>query len=239
MSTHNITYKNSNGARVAVAQPVLDHERRYYNSSGSRYPSPAVDDDIFSLSQAFQDEIDASPQMLKDLVAASEAVSHIGTRKDDKSDELRRRVARVEEEHLHVSPEPVFQVFRDVAAVTGIHFIRHDRHDSCNFFDFHPGEVSHVGLAAEPEALGDQGRVILKSRQEALVFGLGLDPLVRRRAGAEVRRLYSRRHLAFGGALLWEAARRRAALATGARASCSIWRAFELAAPVREAAAGV
>ena len=46
--------------------------------------------------------------MLKDLVAASEAVSHIGTRKDDKSDELRRRVARVEEERLHVAPEPVF-----------------------------------------------------------------------------------------------------------------------------------
>ena len=33
--------------------------------------------DILSLSQAFEDEIDASSQMLKDLVAASEAVSHI------------------------------------------------------------------------------------------------------------------------------------------------------------------
>ena len=64
--------------------------------------------DIFSLSQAFEDEVDASPQMLKDLVAASEAVSHIGTRKDDKSDELRRRVARVQEKGLYISAEPVF-----------------------------------------------------------------------------------------------------------------------------------
>ena len=63
---------------------------------------------IFSLSQAFEDEVDASSQMLKDLVAASEAVSHIGTRKDDKSDELRRRVARVEEERCHVLSEPLF-----------------------------------------------------------------------------------------------------------------------------------
>ena len=67
-----------------------------------------MNNDIFSLSQAFEDEVDASPQMLKDLVAASEAVSHIGTRKDDKSDELRRRVARVEEEHCYVLSEPVF-----------------------------------------------------------------------------------------------------------------------------------
>ena len=116
--------------------------------------------------------------MLKDLVAASEAVSHIGTRKDDKSDELRRRVARVEEEHLHVLSEPVFQAFGDVAAVARVHFIGHDRDNSLNFFDLDPGEVSDVGLGAEPEALGDQGRVILKRRQEALVFGLGLDPLI-------------------------------------------------------------
>ena len=68
-----------------------------------------MNNDILSLSQAFEDEVDASSQMLKDLVAASEAVSHIGTRKDDKSDELRRRVARVEEKGLHVSAEPVFQ----------------------------------------------------------------------------------------------------------------------------------
>ena len=90
--------------------------------------------------------------MLKDLVAASEAVSHIGTRKDDKSDELRRRVARVEEEHLHVPAEPLFQVFRDVAAVAGIHFIGHDRDDSLNFLDLDPGEVSDI-TAAAPEAL--------------------------------------------------------------------------------------
>jgi len=32
-----------------------------------------MNNDIFSLSQAFEDEVDASPQMLKDLVAASEA----------------------------------------------------------------------------------------------------------------------------------------------------------------------
>ena len=137
-----------------------------------------MDNDILILLEPFEHEINASPQMLKDLVAASEAVSHIGTRKDDKSDELRRRVARVEEEHLHVLSEPVFQVFRDVASISGIHFIRHDRDNSLNFFDLDPGEVSDVGLGAEPEALGDQGRVILKSRQEALVFGLGLDPLI-------------------------------------------------------------
>ena len=68
-----------------------------------------MNNDILILLEPFEHEIDASPQMLKDLVAASEAVSHIGTRKDDKSDELRRRVARVEEEHLHVAPEPVFE----------------------------------------------------------------------------------------------------------------------------------
>jgi len=67
-----------------------------------------MNNDIFPLLEPFEHEIDASPQMLKDLVAASEAVSHIGTRKDDKSDELRRRVARVEEERCHVSAEPVF-----------------------------------------------------------------------------------------------------------------------------------
>ena len=65
--------------------------------------------DILILLEPFEHEINASPQMLKDLVAASEAVSHIGTRKDDKSDELRRRVARVEEERSHVASEPVFQ----------------------------------------------------------------------------------------------------------------------------------
>ena len=65
--------------------------------------------DIFLSLEPFEHEIDASPQMLKDLVAASEAVSHIGTRKDDKSDELRRRVARVEEERSHVASKPVFQ----------------------------------------------------------------------------------------------------------------------------------
>ena len=64
---------------------------------------------IFLSLEPFEHEINPSSQMLKDLVAASEAVSHIGTRKDDKSDELRRRVARVEEERLHVSAEPVFQ----------------------------------------------------------------------------------------------------------------------------------
>ena len=64
--------------------------------------------DILILLQTLKHEIDASPQMLKDLVAASEAVSHMGTGKDDKSDELRRRVARVEEERLHVAAEPVF-----------------------------------------------------------------------------------------------------------------------------------
>jgi hypothetical protein len=36
-----------------------------------------MNNDIFSLSQAFQHEVDASSQMLKDLVAASDAVSHI------------------------------------------------------------------------------------------------------------------------------------------------------------------
>ena len=65
--------------------------------------------DILILLEPFEHEIDASPQMLKDLVAASEAVSHIGTRKDDKSDELRRRVARVQEKDLYISAEPVFQ----------------------------------------------------------------------------------------------------------------------------------
>ena len=63
-----------------------------------------MNNDIFLSLEPFEHEINASPQMLKDLVAASEAVSYIGTRKDDKSDELRRRVARVEEEHLYVSP---------------------------------------------------------------------------------------------------------------------------------------
>ena len=112
-----------------------------------------MNNDIFPLLEAFEHEINASPQMLKDLVAASDAVSHMGTRKDDKSDELRRRVARVEEEHLHVAPEPVFQALGDVASISGIHFIGHDRDNSLNFFDFHPGEVSDVGFAAEPEAL--------------------------------------------------------------------------------------
>ena len=68
-----------------------------------------MNNDIFPLLEPFEHEIDASPQMLKDLVAASEAVSHMGTRKDDKSDELRRRVARVEEERSHVASKPVFQ----------------------------------------------------------------------------------------------------------------------------------
>ena len=63
--------------------------------------------DILILLEPFEHEIDPSSQMLKDLVAASEAVSHIGTRKDDKSDELRRRVARVQEKRLHVAPEPI------------------------------------------------------------------------------------------------------------------------------------
>ena len=90
--------------------------------------------------------------MLKDLVAASEAVSHIGTRKDDKSDELRRRVARVQEKRLHVAAEPVFQVFRDVASISGIHFIGHDRDNALNFFDLDPREVSDIGFAAEPQA---------------------------------------------------------------------------------------
>ena len=111
--------------------------------------------DIFSLSQAFEDEINPSSQMLKDLVAASEAVSHIGTRKDDKSDELRRRVARVEEERCDVLSEQVFQGFGDVASISGIHFVGHDRDDALNFFDLDPGEVSDIGFAAEPQALGD------------------------------------------------------------------------------------
>ena len=67
-----------------------------------------MNNDILSLLQPLKHEIDASPQMLKDLVAASEAVSHIGTRKDDKSDELRRRVARVEEERFYVPAKPLF-----------------------------------------------------------------------------------------------------------------------------------
>ena len=91
--------------------------------------------------------------MLKDLVAASEAVSHMGTRKDDKSDELRRRVARVQEKRLHVPAEPLLQTFGDVASISGIHFIGHDRDNALNFFDFHPGEVSDISLGAEPEAL--------------------------------------------------------------------------------------
>ena len=68
-----------------------------------------MNNDIFPLLEPFEHKIHTSSQMLKDLVAASEAVSHIGTRKDDKSDELRRRVARVEEEHCHVLSEPVFE----------------------------------------------------------------------------------------------------------------------------------
>ena len=68
-----------------------------------------MNDHIFSLLHPIKHEINPSPQMLKDLVAASEAVSHIGTRKDDKSDELRRRVARVQEKGLYISAEPVFQ----------------------------------------------------------------------------------------------------------------------------------
>ena len=68
-----------------------------------------MNNDIFPLLEPFEHEINPSSQMLKDLVAASEAVSHIGTRKDDKSDELRRRVARVEEERLHVLSKPVFE----------------------------------------------------------------------------------------------------------------------------------
>ena len=67
-----------------------------------------MNNDILIFLKPFEHEIDASPQMLKDLVAASEAVSHIGTRKDDKSDELRRRVARVQEKRLHVAAEPLF-----------------------------------------------------------------------------------------------------------------------------------
>ena len=137
-----------------------------------------MNNDIFLSLEPFEHEIDASPQMLKDLVAASEAVSHIGTRKDDKSDELRRRVARIQEKDLYVPAEPVFQVFRDVAAVARVHFIGHDRDNALNFFDLDPGEVSDISLGAEPQAFSDQGRVILKRRQEALVFGLGLDPLI-------------------------------------------------------------
>ena len=112
-----------------------------------------MNNDIFPLLEPFEHEINASPQMLKDLVAASEAVSHMGTRKDDKSDELRRRVARIQEKSCYRASEPVFQALGDVAAVAGIHFIGHDRHDPCDFFDFHPGEVSDIGFAAEPQAL--------------------------------------------------------------------------------------
>ena len=68
-----------------------------------------MNNDILILLEPFEHKIHTSPQMLKDLVAASEAVSHMGTGKDDKSDELRRRVARVQEKGLYISAKPVFQ----------------------------------------------------------------------------------------------------------------------------------